>query len=55
MSRQPLQEKLIEDRFIEIKTDMRKGKVVITHNYSKPEYAIKTLENAINHLKTNEQ
>lgn len=51
MSREPLQEKLIEDRFIEIKTDMRKGKAVITHNYTKTEYAIKALENAINKLR----
>ena len=55
MSREPLKENLIEDKFIEIKTDMRKGEAVIIHNYSKTMYAIKALENAINHLKTYEQ
>ena len=51
MSREPLKENLIENRFIEIKTDMRKGEAVIIHNYSKKEYAIKVLETAIKQLK----
>jgi hypothetical protein len=44
--------KLIEDRFIEIKSDLHKGEVHIIHNYSDEKYVIMALENAIKHLKS---
>jgi hypothetical protein len=43
---------LIEDRFIEIKTDLSKGQVSIIHNYSDKKTLILTLENAIFYLKS---
>jgi hypothetical protein len=51
MSREPLPNKLIEDRYVEITTDLRKGEVKIIHNYTNNEMLIKTLENAIKKIK----
>jgi flagellar biosynthesis chaperone FliJ len=42
---------LIENKFIEIKTDSRTGKRTVIHNYSTYSYLISTLEQTIEHLK----
>jgi hypothetical protein len=44
--------KLIEDKFIEIKTDLGEGQVSIIHNYSDKKNVILALENAIFYLKS---
>jgi hypothetical protein len=46
---------LIEDRFIEIKNQLRTGEMHIFHNYDNIDNAIKTLENVIVFLKLKKQ
>ncbi len=42
---------LIENKFIEIKTDLGTGQRTVIHNYSTYSYLITTLEQTIEHLK----
>lgn len=52
LERKNLNKPLIENRFIEIETDLRTFEFTIIHNYSDRENLIKVLQNAINYLIT---
>jgi hypothetical protein len=49
--REPLPDILIEDRYVEIRTDIREAKTVIIHNYTDTNNLILQLETTIKELK----
>lgn len=53
--RENLDKPLIFDKVIEIKTDMRNFEVEIFHNYHHTDNVIRTLERAIEYLKSTQK
>lgn len=49
--REWFQKPIVEDRYIEIRTNYKTSEVSIIHNFTNEENMIKSLENALNHLR----